>query len=141
VQRLSVRARAGLVTEVPSNLRVALLEYMFHLSVKDWVALGNDFVELGFVTESSCNPNEVPGLMQSVGALMEVLMAGGGAVNLDPTKTRELVDMVGLDPNDLEDGGFMNGFASVLDTLSNPNQAVRLSTHARAACHTFLADV
>lgn len=112
----------GLVTEVPPNLRVALLEYMAHLSMKDWRALGDDFVTLQFVTEDSVNPNEIPGLMDSVGALMEVLMAGGGAVNLDPTKTRELVDMVGLDPSELEEGGFMEGFASVLDNLANPSQ-------------------
>lgn len=119
---------AGLVTQLPPGLRVALLEYMAHLSMKDWEALGNDFVKLQFVTEDSSNPNEVPGLMDSVGALMEVLMAGGGAVNLSPDKTRELVDMVGLDPADLEDGGFMEGFATVMDNLSNPSAVVRSSS-------------
>lgn len=77
------RAAAGLVTEVPPQFRVYILEYMAHLSLKDWQGVGQDFVNLEFVAPGSVHPNSVPGLMDSVGVLLGVLMDGGGAANLD----------------------------------------------------------
>jgi aarF domain-containing kinase len=38
-------------------------------------------------------------------------------------QSKELVDMVGLDPAVLEDAGFMDGFATVLDNLANPGSS------------------
>jgi aarF domain-containing kinase len=38
-------------------------------------------------------------------------------------QSKELVDMVGLDPAEFEDAGFMDGFASVLTNLSNPSSS------------------
>eukprot|EP00892_Ulva_mutabilis_P008423 jgi/Ulvmu1/5953/UM026_0075.1 len=111
----------GLVTEVPQQFRVYILEYMAHLSLKDWQGVGQDFVNLEFVAPGSVHPNAVPGLMDSVGILLEVLMGGGGAKNLDKLQNKELVDMVGLDPADLDDAGFMDGFASVLSNLADPS--------------------
>lgn len=77
---------AGLVTEVPAKLRIYILEYMAHLSLKDWKAVGDDFVKLQFVAEDSKNPNEVPGLMDSVGVILDLLMGGGGMQSLDKVK-------------------------------------------------------
>lgn len=74
---------AGLVTEVPPKFRVYILEYMAHLSLKDWQGVGQDFVNLEFVAPGSVHPNSVPGLMDSVGVLLGILMDGGGAANLD----------------------------------------------------------
>lgn len=79
---------AGLVTEVPAKLRVYILEYMAHLSLKDWQAVGDDFVKLQFVAEGSKHPNEVPGLMDSVGVILDLLMGGGGMQSLDKVKVR-----------------------------------------------------
>lgn len=76
------------MTSVPPKFRVYILEYMAHLSLKDWAAVGDDFVKLGFVADGSKNPNEIPGLMDSVGVLLDVLMAGGGAKNLNVVKVR-----------------------------------------------------
>lgn len=83
-----MRAHAGLVTEVPQRFRVFILEYMAHLSLKDWQGVGQDFVNLEFVVPGSVHPNAVPGLMDSVGVLLEILMAGGGAKNLDKLQAR-----------------------------------------------------
>ena len=61
---------AGLVTEVPSNFRVYILEYMAHLSLQDWKAVGDDFVNLQFVAPGSMHPNDIPGLMDAVGGCL-----------------------------------------------------------------------
>lgn len=74
------------MTEVPEKFRIYILEYMAHLSLKDWRAVGDDFVKLQFIEEGSMHPNDVPGLMDSVGAVLEILMAGGGMQPMDPGK-------------------------------------------------------
>lgn len=79
---------AGLVTEVPANFRVYILEYMAHLSLQDWKAVGQDFVNLQFVAPGSMHPNDIPGLMDAVGGVLEVLMLGGGAKNLENIRVR-----------------------------------------------------
>jgi hypothetical protein len=79
---------AGLVTEVPANFRVYILEYMAHLSLQDWKAVGDDFVNLQFIAPGSKHPNEIPGLMDAVGAVLEVLMLGGGAKSLENIRVR-----------------------------------------------------
>lgn len=159
---------AGLVTEVPANFRVYILEYMAHLSLQDWKAVGNDFVNLQFVAPGSMHPNDIPGLMDAVGGVLEVLMLGGGAKNLENIRVRtphpftravvmnwwewggqlerlqqrrgdgprwmhagshpcaslpspdgavlqdkNLLDNVGLDPGEMDQAGFMDGFATV----------------------------
>lgn len=104
---------AGLVTEVPANFRVYILEYMAHLSLQDWKAVGNDFVNLQFVAPGSMHPNDIPGLMDAVGGVLEVLMLGGGAKNLENIRDKNLLDNVGLDPGEMDNAGFMDGFATV----------------------------
>jgi hypothetical protein len=101
------------VTEVPAKFRVFILEYMAHLSLKDWRAVGQDFVNLQFVAPGSMHPNDVPGLMDAVWAVLDILMQGGGAKNLDALQNKELVDQVGLDTTNLDEAGFMDGFATV----------------------------
>lgn len=59
---------------------------MAHLSLKDWKAVGNDFVNLQFIAPGSMHPNDIPGLMDAVGAVLEVLMLGGGAKHLGSLK-------------------------------------------------------
>ena len=76
------------MTEVPEKFRIYILEYMAHLSLKDWRAVGDDFVKLQFVAEGSVHPNNVPGLMDSVGVILELLMTGGGMQSLDGVKAR-----------------------------------------------------
>jgi hypothetical protein len=61
---------------------VYILEYMAHLSLQDWKAVGNDFVNLQFIAPGSMHPNDIPGLMDAVGGVLEVLMLGGGAKSL-----------------------------------------------------------
>ena len=79
---------AGLVTEVPERFRVFILEYMAHLSLKDWQAVGQDFVNLQFIAEGSMHPNDVPGLMDSVGVVLEALMTGGGLSAMEGMEAR-----------------------------------------------------
>ena len=87
---------AGLVTEVPANFRVYILEYMAHLSLQDWKAVGQDFVNLQFVAPGSMHPNDIPGLMDAVGGVLEVLMLGGGAKNLENIRVYSLPRPGGL---------------------------------------------
>ena len=87
---------AGLVTEVPSNFRVYILEYMAHLSLQDWKAVGDDFVSLQIVAPGSMHPNDIPGLMDAVGSVLEVLMLGGGAKNLENIRVYSLPRPGGL---------------------------------------------
>jgi hypothetical protein len=77
---------AGLVTEVPEKFRIYILEYMAHLSLRDWHAIGDDFVKLQFLDETSAHPNSVPGLMDSVGVILDLLISGGGMASLDKVK-------------------------------------------------------
>lgn len=44
----------GLMTEVEMERRLALVEYIAHLSVQDWQGVARDLVNLGFTPEGMC---------------------------------------------------------------------------------------
>eukprot|EP00198_Chlamydomonas_reinhardtii_P007169 XP_001696505.1 predicted protein [Chlamydomonas reinhardtii] len=73
----------GLMTEVTPEQRIALVEYIAHLSTRDWGKLAVDLQTLGFI------PPEVDtqeaGLVEPLGRVMVQLVGGGGAskVNID----------------------------------------------------------
>ncbi|KAG2445378.1 hypothetical protein HYH02_008842, partial [Chlamydomonas schloesseri] len=73
----------GLMTEVTPEQRIALVEYIAHLSTQDWGKLALDLQTLGFI------PPEVDtqeaGLVEPLGRVMVQLVGGGGAskVNID----------------------------------------------------------
>ncbi|KXZ45805.1 hypothetical protein GPECTOR_50g599 [Gonium pectorale] len=73
----------GLMTEITPEQRLALVEYIAHLSTQDWEALAGDLQTLGFI------PPEVDtraaGLVEPLGRVMVQLVGGGGAakVNID----------------------------------------------------------
>lgn len=43
----------GLMTEVAPERRIALVEYIAHLSVQDWNGVAKDLVNLGFTPEGT----------------------------------------------------------------------------------------
>lgn len=49
------------------------------------------------------------------------MMGGWCEDSVRVLQNKELVDMVGLDPADLDEAGFMDGFASVLSNLADPS--------------------
>ncbi|EIE22124.1 ABC1-domain-containing protein [Coccomyxa subellipsoidea C-169] len=74
----------GLMTEVAPERRLALVEYIAHLSVQDWAGVAKDLVNLGFTPEGAPDPGEA-GLVEPLGAVLSQLSAGGGAkgINID----------------------------------------------------------
>ena len=46
----------GLMTEVAPERRIALVEYIAHLSVQDWNGVAKDLVNLGFTPEGKTQP-------------------------------------------------------------------------------------
>lgn len=48
----------GLMTEVAPERRLALVEYIAHLSVQDWAGVAKDLVNLGFTPEGEFAPRE-----------------------------------------------------------------------------------
>ncbi|KAG2502091.1 hypothetical protein HYH03_000583 [Edaphochlamys debaryana] len=73
----------GLMTEVTPEQRLALVEYIAHLSTQDWEKLAVDLQTLGFIPPE-VNPRQA-GLVEPLGRVMEQLTGGGGAskVNID----------------------------------------------------------
>ncbi|GIM09389.1 hypothetical protein Vretimale_13253, partial [Volvox reticuliferus] len=73
----------GLMTEVTPEQRLALVEYIAHLSTQDWGKLAVDLQTLGFIPKS-VDPSEA-GLVEPLGRVMSQLVGGGGAakVNID----------------------------------------------------------
>ncbi|EFJ53286.1 hypothetical protein VOLCADRAFT_115858 [Volvox carteri f. nagariensis] len=73
----------GLMTEVTPEQRLALVEYIAHLSTQDWEKLAVDLQTLGFIPPS-VDPREA-GLVEPLGRVMSQLVGGGGAakVNID----------------------------------------------------------
>ena len=45
------RAELALMTQVAPERRLALVEYIAHLSVQDWAGVARDLVNLGFTPE------------------------------------------------------------------------------------------
>ncbi|GLI70240.1 hypothetical protein VaNZ11_015086 [Volvox africanus] len=73
----------GLMTEVTPEQRLALVEYIAHLSTQDWRKLAVDLQTLDFIPKS-VDPSEA-GLVEPLGRVMSQLVGGGGAakVNID----------------------------------------------------------
>ena len=46
------------MTEVAPERRLALVEYIAHLSVQDWAGVAKDLVNLGFTPEGEFAPRE-----------------------------------------------------------------------------------
>lgn len=74
----------GLVTTIPPDTSLALVEYIAHLSIGDWPSVAEDLVKLGFIPEDAPDPR-TSGLAEPLGRVLEQLVVGGGAakVNVD----------------------------------------------------------
>ncbi|CAL5225145.1 g7925 [Coccomyxa viridis] len=83
----------GLMTEVAPERRIALVEYIAHLSVQDWNGVAKDLVNLGFTPEGGPDPGEA-GLVGPLGEVLTQLSKGGGAkgINIDDV-TRQLEEL------------------------------------------------
>ncbi|GAB4820396.1 hypothetical protein N2152v2_007442 [Parachlorella kessleri] len=69
----------GLMTTVPPDYSLALVEYIAHLSVGDYEAIVDDLVTLGFMKGGG----DRSGLVEPLGVLLAQLTAGGGATNVN----------------------------------------------------------
>ena len=49
----------GLMTEVAPERRIALVEYIAHLSVQDWNGVAKDLVNLGFTPEGALSVSRI----------------------------------------------------------------------------------
>ncbi|KAL4458199.1 hypothetical protein ABPG75_013064 [Micractinium tetrahymenae] len=78
----------GLVTVIPREYTLALLEYIAHLSVADWDSLIDDLVALGFV--DSVEDRE--SLVGPLGAILTQLSAGGGARKVNVAVVMEEIE-------------------------------------------------
>jgi aarF domain-containing kinase len=72
----------GLMTQVPPNYSIALVQYIAHLTTADWGAVAGDLVALGFVPPGAPDPR-ASGLAEPLGVILSQLAAGGGAANID----------------------------------------------------------
>jgi aarF domain-containing kinase len=72
----------GLMTQVPEDTSLALVEYIAHLSVSDWPAVAEDLVKLGFIPADAPSPR-TSGLAEPLGRILEQLVAGGGAAKVN----------------------------------------------------------
>lgn len=72
----------GLMTTIPEEYSLALLEYIAHLSIKDWDSVAEDLVKLGFVAPNAPSLRE-SGLIEPLGRILEQLSGGGGAAKVN----------------------------------------------------------
>ncbi|GAB5031515.1 Hypothetical protein NocV09_00600680 [Nannochloropsis oceanica] len=76
----------GLVTEIEADRRLALIEYVAHLTAQDWEATVCDLVRLGFIPQEIADDKKKLGIVAPIlGSVLEQLSNGGGAkaVNVD----------------------------------------------------------
>ncbi len=76
----------GLVTEIDADRRLALVEYVAHLTAQDWEATVVDLVRLGFIPQEIADDKKKLGIVAPIlGSVLEQLSNGGGAkaVNVD----------------------------------------------------------
>ncbi|KAF8071031.1 aarF domain-containing protein kinase [Scenedesmus sp. PABB004] len=74
----------GLMTEVTPEQRIALVEYIAHLSTQDWDNVARDLQTLGFIPADAGDPVAL-GMAEPLGRILVQLSGGGGAakVNID----------------------------------------------------------
>ena len=88
----------GLMTEVAPERRIALVEYIAHLSVQDWNGVAKDLVNLGFTPEGTpLVPHIGGGTLQWAGvtpgaALSLSLQESRQSLNGSSSKFAELVE-------------------------------------------------
>ncbi|KAL4435049.1 hypothetical protein ABPG77_003874 [Micractinium sp. CCAP 211/92] len=78
----------GLVTVIPREYTLALMEYIAHLTTGDWDSLVDDLVALGFVDSVEDREN----LVGPLGAILTQLSAGGGARKVNVAVVMEEID-------------------------------------------------
>mmetsp|Transcript_376 Transcript_376/g.2929 ORF Transcript_376/g.2929 Transcript_376/m.2929 type:complete len:673 (+) Transcript_376:268-2286(+) len=85
----------GLMTEVTEDQRLALIEYVTHLSAKEYSNTLGDLVKLGFIPEEvQSDPEKREIVAPLLGSVLEQLSQGGGAANIN-------VDVVGRQVEEL----------------------------------------
>lgn len=85
----------GLMTEVTEDQRLALIEYVTHLSAKEYSNTLGDLVKLGFIPEEvQSDPEKRDIVAPLLGSVLEQLSQGGGAANIN-------VDVVGRQVEEL----------------------------------------
>ncbi|CAN0085410.1 unnamed protein product, partial [Discosporangium mesarthrocarpum] len=86
----------GLMTEVAEDQRYALLEYVSHLTAKDYEATLNDLIVLGFIPkEIGEDPEKAAIVAPLLGTVLEQLSNGGGAKSVTVETVGEEVEELG----------------------------------------------
>ncbi|CAM9495053.1 unnamed protein product [Pylaiella littoralis] len=86
----------GLMTEVEEDQRYALLEYVSHLTAKDYEATLNDLIVLGFIPKEIGEDPEKAGIVAPLLAtVLEQLSNGGGAKAVTVESVGEEVEELG----------------------------------------------
>ncbi|CAM9999773.1 unnamed protein product, partial [Ectocarpus fasciculatus] len=86
----------GLMTEVGEDQRYALLEYVSHLTAKDYEATLYDLIVLGFIPEEIGQDPEKAGIVAPLLAtVLEQLSNGGGAKSVTVESVGEEVEELG----------------------------------------------
>lgn len=68
------------MTEIPEERRIALIEYIAHLTAKDWEATVADLVTLGFIPQDVVDDKAKLNIVAPIlGSVLEQLSNGGGA--------------------------------------------------------------
>jgi len=71
----------GLMSEVTEDQRVALVEYITHLSLEDWDAIADDLVRLGFIPDGYDDFRDLD-IEPILKEMMGQLISGGGVGNI-----------------------------------------------------------
>eukprot|EP00775_Hariotina_reticulata_P007498 gene7498-7708_t len=72
----------GLMTEVTAEQRIALVEYISHLTTQDWENVARDLQTLGFIPADAGDPVAM-GMAEPLGRILVQLSGGGGATKLN----------------------------------------------------------
>eukprot|EP00878_Enallax_costatus_P013271 GHUV01013874.1.p1 GENE.GHUV01013874.1~~GHUV01013874.1.p1 ORF type:complete len:1255 (+),score=498.10 GHUV01013874.1:389-4153(+) len=72
----------GLMTEVTPEQRIALVEYISHLTTQDWENVARDLQTLGFIPADAGDPVAM-GMAEPLGKILIQLSGGGGATKLN----------------------------------------------------------
>lgn len=75
----------GLMAEVSPEQRSALIEFIAHLTTKNWSAVAQDMFKLGFIEEGAPDPHE-SGLVHALETIMGQIVDGGGAGKISITQ-------------------------------------------------------
>lgn len=73
----------GLVQEMPSDLRLTMIEHIAHLVSRDYAKVPNDLVLLGFVPDGQEDNIKSGDSQKYIAETYTKLMSGGGAANID----------------------------------------------------------